>query len=200
MSILLVRHGETPSNRDRVMQVESTPLSPLGMRQAELLASRLRGLGVARVLCSDLERARMTAGPLVRSTGATLVLSPLLRERDFGDLRGTPYSALTCDPFAPDYEPPGGESWPAFYARVAQAFELVCAVRGELAGNLVVITHGLLLRALIQEHVPWPEHAGERPQQFLNTSVTRLSAQAPYAPTLVNCCAHLGATHGGAPC
>jgi broad specificity phosphatase PhoE len=191
MGILLVRHGETPSNRDRIMQVESTPLSPTGARQAELLAPRLARLGVARILCSDLARARATAAPLVRLTGAELVLTELLRERDFGALRGTPYSALTCDPFAADFVPPAGESWPVFHARVAEAFALVSASRRALAGNLVVITHGLVLRALIERHLPWPEGAGERPRLFFNTSVTALTAEEPHTPTLINCCAHL---------
>jgi probable phosphoglycerate mutase len=199
MGILLVRHGETPSNRDRIMQVESTPLSPVGARQAELLAPRLARLGVARILCSDLERARATAAPLSRLTGAELVLTELLRERDFGALRGTPYSALTCDPFAPDFVPPGGESWPVFHARVAEAFTLLSEMRRGLTGNLVVITHGLVLRALVERHLPWPEGAGERPHLFFNTSVTVLSAEQPHAPTLVNCCAHL-TQPGDDPC
>jgi broad specificity phosphatase PhoE len=203
MGILLVRHGETPSNRDRIMQLESTPLSAQGMRQAELLAARLERLGVARVLCSDLERARMTAAPLVALTGAPLSLTPLLRERDFGALRGTPYSALTSDPFASEFVPPGGESWPDFYARAAEAFAFVCATRRDMGeertGRLVVITHGLVLRAWIERHVPWPEDAGERPHLFANTSVTELAAEPPYAPALINCSAHL-LEQAGTPC
>jgi probable phosphoglycerate mutase len=206
MSILLVRHGETPSNRERVMQLEDTPLSALGMRQAELLAPRLHAAGIAEILCSDLTRARMTAEPLLRTSAAPLTLTPLLRERSFGDLRGTPYSALSCDPFAPDFEPPGGESWPVFYARVAEAFALVCARKRALDArgsasvqNLIVITHGLVLRALIQHHVHWPDEAGERPHFFSNTSVTELSGDAPYAVMQLNCCAHLAA-QGANPC
>jgi broad specificity phosphatase PhoE len=192
MSILLVRHGETPSNRERIMQLEGTPLSTLGQQQAELLAQRLCTLGVAQILCSDLARARMTAAPLALRSGAELVLSPLLRERDFGDLRGTPYSALACDPFAPDFVPPGGESWEVFHARVAEAFALISAARRSTDGNLVVITHGLVLRAILQRHVSWPQAAGELPNPLANTSVTLLAGTAPHAPSLINCCAHLG--------
>jgi len=202
MSIILVRHGETPSNRDRIMQVESTPLSELGSTQAERLASRLSARGVAQILCSDLLRARMTAAPLARLTGAELTLTPLLRERDFGELRGRPYAQLACDPFAPDYVPPGGESWEAFHARVADAFTLVCAARRALTGNLVVITHGLVLEALIEHHLSWPAELGPRPVRFANTGVTELSPEPPYTPNLGDCRAHLEASGGprGAPC
>lgn len=198
MSILLVRHGETESNRDRIMQVASTPLSATGLRQAALLAPRLAQLGVARILCSDLARARATAEPLVRLSGAELVLTELLRERDFGDLRGTPYSALSSDPFAPDFVPPGGESWAVFHERVAQAFALITEARRGLSSNLVVITHGLVLRALLQRHLSWQEDEGATPRQFLNTSVTVLSAEPPHTPSLLNCCAHLAQAGGDA--
>lgn len=207
MTILLVRHGETPGNRDRIMQLPDTPLSALGVQQAELLAARLHAGGVTRILCSDLLRARMTAAPLARLSGAQLVLAPLLRERDFGSLRGVPYSQLTCDPFAPDYEPPGGESWAAFHARVAEAFALILDTRRALNGNLVVITHGLVLRALAERHVSWPgadgsppsaaPEGGTRPRVFLNTGVTEISAAPPYVAGLVNCGAHLRLDHAG---
>lgn len=191
MAIILVRHGETASNRDRIMQVESTPLSELGAAQAERLASRLSARGVAQILCSDLLRARMTAAPLARLTGAEPTLTPLLRERDFGELRGRPYAQLGCDPFAPDYVPAGGESWAAFHARVADAFIFICAARRALTGNLVVITHGLVLEALIARHLSWPAELGARPLRFANTSVTELSPEPPYTPNLGNCRAHL---------
>lgn len=203
MAIILVRHGETPSNRDRIMQVESTPLSELGSAQAQRLAARLAARGVAKILCSDLLRARLTAAPLAQLTRAELCLTPLLRERDFGQLRGLPYAQLACDPFAPDYVPPGGESWAAFHLRVAQAFALVCAARRALSGNLVVITHGLVLQALIERHLSWPAALGPRPRQFANTGVTELSPEPPYTPNLGDCRAHLegnGEDPRGAPC
>lgn len=192
MGIILVRHGETAGNRERVMQVAGIPLSELGQRQAELLAVRLHALGVARILCSDLQRAQMTAAPLAAASGLAVELSPLLRERDFGDLRGIAYSALGCDPFAADFVPPRGESWELFHARVADAFATICGAQRETKGNLVVITHGLVARAILQRHVSWPAHR-DAPPALDNTSVTLLAGEVPYAPTLVNCCAHLQA-------
>jgi probable phosphoglycerate mutase len=225
MTILLVRHGETPSNRDRIMQLADTPLSALGMRQAERLAERLSTRGVTGILCSDLLRARMTAAPLERLTGVAPLLTPLLRERDFGQLRGLSYDQLPCDPFAPDYVPPGGESWVAFHARISEAFALITETRRALGGderNLVVITHGLVLHSLAEHHVHWPaanpelparfgsreprastSAPGARPRAFLNTGVTEISAQPPHTAMLVNCCAHLrvdSAGGEGAPC
>ena len=119
MAILLVRHGETDGNAAGILQRPDVPLNARGLRQAEGLARRLMAQGFVHILCSDLLRARMTAAPLAAHTRVTIEESPLLQERNFGDLRGKPYAELPEDPFAPDFAPPNGEGWPGFHARVA---------------------------------------------------------------------------------
>src|ERR1700730_14098884 len=61
-----------------------------------------------RILCSDLLRARMTAAALAVHSGIVIEESPLLQERNFGDLRGVPYAELAANPFGPDFVPPNG--------------------------------------------------------------------------------------------
>lgn len=187
MSILLVRHGETAGNAARVVQRPEIPLSERGIHQAARLAERLLALGLSHVLCSDLVRARMTAEPLAARGGVVIEEMPLLQERNFGDLRGTPYDELTEDPFAPGYVPPGGESVESFHHRVAQAWELVVRRRRGLSGPLVVVTHGLVCRAILANHV----RAGSVPDRFDNTGVTILDPDPPFAARLVNCTRHL---------
>src|SRR5579884_1613792 len=119
MTILLVRHGETDGNARRILQRPEVPLNERGLRQAALLAERLSADGFVHILCSDLLRARMTAAPLAARSGFAVEEHPLLQERNFGDLRGMPYAALSEDPFAADFVPPNGEDWPTFHARVA---------------------------------------------------------------------------------
>src|ERR1700681_2198701 len=106
MTILLVRHGETAGNASRILQRPDVPLNERGLRQADLLAQRLLDHGFAHIVCSDLFRARMTAAPLAARSGIAIEESPLLQERNFGDLRGMPYAELTEDPFGPDFLPP----------------------------------------------------------------------------------------------
>jgi 2,3-bisphosphoglycerate-dependent phosphoglycerate mutase len=152
MTILLVRHGETAGNASRILQRADVPLNERGIGQAEQLAQRLFDHGFAHIVCSDLLRARMTATPLAARSGIEIEESSLLQERNFGDLRGTPYAELTEDPFRPDFVPPNGEDWPTFHARVAAAFDFVVSRRCSVNGNLVVITHGLVCRALVGRH------------------------------------------------
>ena len=186
MTILLVRHGETDGNAARILQRPDVPLNARGMRQAAQLAPRLLARGFDCIVCSDLLRARMTAAPLAVRSGLEIEENPLLQERNFGDLRGTPYAELTEDPFGPDLVPPNGEDWATFHARVAAAFDFVVSRRRSLNGNLVVVTHGLVCRALVERHARLPEGVAV-PALFHNTSVTVLHEKAPHAVSLVNC-------------
>jgi broad specificity phosphatase PhoE len=190
MTILLVRHGETDGNAARILQRPEVPLNERGMRQAEQLAQRLFAHGFVHIVCSDLPRARMTAAPLAARSGIEIEESPLLQERNFGDLRGMPYAALSEDPFGPDVAPPNGEDWPTFHARVADAFAFMVRRRRSLNGNLVVITHGLVCRAVVARHALVPEGAAV-PERFDNTSITVLDKDEPHAVSLLNCTRHL---------
>jgi len=188
--LFLIRHGETVGNASRVVQRPDNPLSPRGVAQAERLARRLAAEGIAQIVSSDLARARTTAEHLQRVTGAPLSFDPLLQERNFGDLRGTPYEELGLDMFAPDYAPPNGETWPAFHARVDQAWARVQAVATATHGRLAVVTHGLVCRSLAARHLLLPD--GEvAPERWENTSLTIVDWPAPWRVRLLNCVAHL---------
>ena len=190
MSIFLIRHGETVGNASRVVQRPDNPLSPRGIAQAERLARRLARERIGRVLSSDLARAAATAEHLRRATRAPLSFDPLLHERNFGDLRGTPYADLGFDMFEPDYEPPNGESWPVFHARVDRAWARVQEVAAATDGHLAVVTHGLVCRSLAARHLILPD--GESaPERWDNTSLTVVDCPAPWHVRLLNCVAHL---------
>jgi broad specificity phosphatase PhoE len=190
MTILLVRHGETAGNASRVLQCADMPLNERGMRQTQQLAGRLLNHGFVHIICSDLLRARMTAAPLAARSGIAIEESPLLQERNFGDLRGVPYADLTEDPFGSDFAPPNGEDWPTFHSRVADAFDFIVRRRRSVNGTLVVVTHGLVCRALVERHALLPEGA-VAPERFDNTSVTVLHEDTPHAVSLINCTRHL---------
>jgi len=188
--IFLIRHGETVGNAARIVQLPDSPLSPRGVAQAERLAHRLAGEGVARIVSSDLARAITTAESVRRATGAPLGFEPLLQERNFGDIRGTSYADLGLDMFAEDYAPPNGESWPVFHARVDRAWARVQALAAATAGNLAVVTHGLVCRSLAAHHLVLPE-GEEAPQRWENTALTIVDWPAPWRVRLLNCVAHL---------
>jgi broad specificity phosphatase PhoE len=197
--ILLVRHGETPFNAARVVQPADTPLSERGLAQATSIARRIAGMGAGAVLASDLERARKTGEIIASAAGSSLELSPLLQERNFGVLRGKPYTELEPDAFAYDYTPPGGESGEDVEARAALAFEMIVKKLESVHGNLVVVSHGLFLAALLRGHASLAPGL-VMTDHFANASLTVIERIAPYRVQSLNDVAHLAdlVAEGGA--
>lgn len=164
MAILIARHGETALNVAGIVQPANTALSPRGLDQADALGSRLaREFRVATIVTSDLLRARQTALKVASRLGRAIEPSPDWRERDFGSLRGRAYGSLEFNPIAMTEAPPGGESLEAFETRVARACEALAARmsqlidarvdRGAPAGDLLLVTHGLVVRQLLATHI-----------------------------------------------
>jgi len=195
MAIVLIRHGETLDNATRVVQLPDAPLSPRGLAQAERLAQRLAREEIAHIVASDYARARVTAERLQAATGAPLSIEPLLRERNFGDLRGRPYAEFDFDPFAPAYAPPNGETWDVFHARVDEAWARVQALAARTPGHLAVVTHGLVCRSLAGRRLLLAD-GDSVPERWENTSVTIIEHPEPWRVRLLNCVAHLADVDG----
>jgi probable phosphoglycerate mutase len=192
MTLLLIRHGETPLNAARVLQPADTPLSELGHAQAAALARRLQDAGLAGIVSSDLPRARQTAEHLAQATGLAIETTPLLQERNFGDWRGLPYDTLPQDPIAMADGAPNGESIAVFEQRVALAFAHVLQLQARLAGPLAVVTHGLVVKAMLQRHATVTPPA-LLPASILNTALSVIAVDPPHAAERVNCTLHLQA-------
>ena len=199
MPVYLIRHGQTAANAARVVQRPEVPLSERGISQARRLARRLAGEGIVHILSSDLRRAAMTAEALAEATSAPIEFESLLHERNFGDVRGTPYAQLDFDLFGPDYEPPGGESWPIFHRRVERAWARVQET-ARSHGNLAVVTHGLVCESLVSRHARLAVGVAPRGSGWANTSVTILEAgNGGWSVRLLNCTDHLDEAAASGP-
>ncbi len=173
MKVYLVRHGQTDGNRDRILQSPDTPLSDLGHRQAQQLAAAFEDVPVDGLLCSVHTRARQTLSPLLAHRNCVVEYSDLLTERNFGDLRGRRYDDIKEDFFADGFHPPNGESVFQFRQRINQTWRFILDKSEQLQGDLLVITHGLVLRELLSQCV------GVEPLElqragFANTCVTEV--------------------------
>lgn len=193
MSIILVRHGETALNRARVLQPADTPLSELGLQQAAAVARRLFWLRPAGLISSDLPRALRTAEAIAQACRLPLERTALLQERNYGYLRGRAYDGLGFDPLTMATAPPGGESALAFELRVARALAMLAARRKTLAGPLVVVTHGLVIRAALLGLANGAA-ASLDDAPIGNTALTILAADPPHRVELLNSTLHLDTT------
>ena len=150
--LILIRHGETVWNRERRMQGQAdSPLSDTGVRQARLLARRMKAIDFSSLYCSDSGRAHHTARCVAEETGHPLIVDRRLRERHFGVFEGLtgpemqarhPEAYVQFKSRDPHYAVPGGESAAAFRDR---ALACLTEIAGRHADELVVIvTHGLV--------------------------------------------------------
>jgi probable phosphoglycerate mutase len=155
--LLLIRHAESTWNVElRWQGHEDPPLSPRGMAQAETLARALAGAPVARILSSDLLRARATAEPLARAFGVEVTLDRRLRELDVGRWggrtrdeirRSEPELLSRFDQGDRDTAAGGGESRSALRERALAALRALAAA--DATGCIAVVTHLGWLREVL---------------------------------------------------
>ena len=155
--LILVRHGESTWNAEERLQGQlDPPLSERGREQARSLTAMLDGVPDERVVCSDLSRARETAGLLGLRPAR---FDPRWREIDVGswagrtaaeiDAQGTELTNWRGGP----RRAPDGEPWEAFSARVAGAIDELIAQ----GGPWVVVCHGGCIR-VATAHLTGADH------------------------------------------
>ena len=142
-TILLARHGETDSNRERRWQGQTqTLLNDTGREQARALARELASDPPDAIYCSDLDRARETAEIVGAGLGLDVHPDPRLREVDVGALAGRSVAELQGTWNRPlDYllaEQP--EIFEEMRSRVMDALIEIAAAHE--ARRVLVVTHG----------------------------------------------------------
>jgi broad specificity phosphatase PhoE len=197
MWIYIVRHGETDGNRNRIVQTPHTPLSALGQEQARQFANAYAHISASHILSSDYTRAKSTALALHEKINCPFSVNELLRERNFGELRGQAYDNIADDFFAEDYHPKGGESHAQFISRIKHAWQYITEFANEQKGDLVVVTHGLVLRSLLFDILNLPKDSITQ-ADIKNTCVTKISKQDHSNIALLCDAAHLAALNADA--
>jgi probable phosphomutase (TIGR03848 family) len=131
-TILLVRHGQTPTTGKLLPgRAAGLHLADQGREQAERAAARIGELpNVAAVYCSPLERARETAAPIGKALGIKPVTTKGLLEADFGEWTGAELKALfklpewrTVQKAPSTFRFPGGESFTEMQLRIVNELD-----------------------------------------------------------------------------
>jgi len=158
MELYVVRHGETQANRERRYSGwTETPLTEAGLKQAEKTGYFLADFNPHMLFCSDLQRARDTAGAIGAACGLQPVVNPLLREINFGQWEGKSFSEIDekwpvevkrwlDDPLT--YSPPGGETVVEVSERMLSFMQKIKA-KNNTSTRVVVVSHGGSIRALL---------------------------------------------------
>jgi probable phosphoglycerate mutase len=159
-----VRHGETEWNfREKQQGHLDSPLTNLGVRQAEAMAIGLSKKNIEVLYSSDLERALQTAGIIAQKLSLSIQTDARLRERHLGLMQGLtgkefnrkyPEEAKKYNSGNPDYALPGGESAPQQYDRCIECAEdLASRNSGQ---RILVVAHGGVLQSFLYKTLNLP--------------------------------------------
>ncbi len=156
LELILVRHGETDSNKKGTyLGWTDVELNEQGLRQARGARDRLEGTRVDEIYCSPLKRAVKTAEIINENLNVRLRLSDALKERNFGiwdDLtyneiiKGFPEQHALWVSDHINYCVEGGESTIQAYGRITEFIDrLIC----NRQGTFMIVTHMGCVRKII---------------------------------------------------
>lgn len=156
MRLLLIRHGQTPSNVDGILDTgyPGPGLTELGHRQARAVPGALQHETIAGLHVSRLLRTHETAAPLAAALGISPRLTEGLEEIQAGDveLRRDEESVDAYQQNQSSWSGgeldgglPGGETGHQFLERYTAALRHIASLYAEEA-TVAVISHGAAIR------------------------------------------------------
>lgn len=156
--LYLIRHGAAEDTAGRCIGHTDVPLGVTGIEQCARLAMAWRPPHDSVLWASDLSRAVRTAQRLAAHwtmNPASIHLHSALRECSFGEWDGRTWADIEAtdrarlDAWMQEWhtlQPPGGESLPAFAARVHVVLDRMASSD---ATSHVVVAHAGVLRAIL---------------------------------------------------
>jgi probable phosphoglycerate mutase len=179
MRLLLIRHGQTPSNVAHLLDtaVPGPGLTRLGERQAAALPAALAGEDIEALYASTLVRTQLTAAPLAAARGLPVLVRDGIRELSAGDLEMRNDEAsierylTTVFAWAAGrtgVRMPGGENG-------VEALGRFDAVVGEIAatgaGTVALVSHGAAIRVWTAARAENVDVAFAAARELANTGV-----------------------------
>jgi len=180
--VILVRHGASaaavPGERFPLVEGHGDPpLAPEGEAQAEAVAERLAGEGIAGLFITTLRRTLETAAPLVKRTGLEAVVVRDLREVSLGEWEGGEFRIRMAegDPVALQAVAeerweviPGAETMASLAERVRAGIDAIAALAGPDVSVAAIVHGGVIGEACRQA-------TGSRPFAFVHSDNGSLS-------------------------
>ena len=175
MKIYIFRHGETTYNRDgRFTGFDDPPLTELGLKQAAIIAEKLKNKNFEIAYQTSLQRSKDTLKAVLQyhHDCQEIIEDNRMIERNYGQLNGLTHEEFIAQNGEEKFNlihrgffetPPDGESFAMVEIRV-QSFidELLPKMRRE-SKNVVISAHGNSIRlfrkimenASVEDTVSW---------------------------------------------
>ncbi|MBI5664159.1 MAG: histidine phosphatase family protein [Nitrospirae bacterium] len=160
MNLLMIRHGEIPSNVNKVYAGRSPEsLTRSGVLQAIQASEKLKGYKIDALYSSPIQRALETAQIIAEKVGVDLRVDGSFRELEMG-----PWEGMSEDDVARLYpnewsvwshkpaelKLPGRETLDELLARVLAGIRNL--YQDDPANNTVIVTHVAIIRVLLLWH------------------------------------------------
>ncbi|MBW3569408.1 histidine phosphatase family protein [Candidatus Parcubacteria bacterium] len=187
-TVYFVRHGQSIDNASPVFQSVDSPLSEIGINQAENIAKRLSAIEFELLIASPIRRAKETAERIANKAGKDVIFSDLFVERiKPSEIDGKPWTddeankvwrAWEKSLYSPRLRISDGENYDDTIARVDKALAFL---QERPESTLAVVTHGYFLRALVARVLLGDDLTGTMMKRFQervfveNTAITVLN-------------------------
>ena len=197
-TIILVRHGESQTNLEKIFTGQlDAPLTERGRTQAERMAQYLDQYKVDKIYASSLQRAVQTAQAICARQNCPIEPVEALREMNAGAWQGLPFEKI-AEQFPENYQnwrqdiskatPEGGETCAELYNRVTAFFqEILCSPEQ----TVCLVAHATPIRMLesyikagsvsVAQQIPWVP----------NASVTVYQYDGKFHEVVRGCCDYL---------
>ena len=163
--VIFVRHGQPDFPYDRLYcdEREDPVLTEEGKRQANEAAELLKAESVDAIYVSPLQRALMTAQPIIDALNVPFHVDAQLKERPFGAWDGMYFDDIQRD-FPDEFKawkrdpvgfvPEGGESIQDHRVRITSAVQQIVA--SHPGGMVVVVMHVGPIRMCVTDALQMP--------------------------------------------
>jgi broad specificity phosphatase PhoE len=184
VTLYLTRHGETEWNVEKRMQGwQDSPLTEKGKQDAMRLGKRLEAVDLTAIYASTSGRAFETAQLIRGKRLVPIYADEQLREMHLGDWEGKTHEEIKeMDPIAFEhfwnyphlYTPRRGERFIDVQNRAFAAIKRIVERHSE--GNILIVTHGVVLKAVIARFKNVPLKELWAPPYMYGTSITIVKA------------------------
>ncbi len=156
--IYIFRHGQTYYNKNKIFTGwKDSKLTPLGIKQAEKIARKLKGKKIDMAFRSHLSRSRQTLKIVLKyhPECKKVITDDRIIERSYGDLQGMShrvfirkYGKELFDKYHRSYDipPPGGESIKMVEKRVMKFIKDLIKIMKKERVNVAISAHGNSMR------------------------------------------------------
>ncbi|OCG49943.1 hypothetical protein A9G35_00630 [Gilliamella sp. Choc5-1] len=188
LNLYLIRHGQTQWNiKDQMQGSKDSPLTEQGILGAKLTGQHLKDISFMQAYSSPQKRAVDTRNYIVNENNIAIDTFELadLREMDFGLWEGKhvptlkqdvpEFNVYLTDPANFDASVNQGENYADILARMKQALNTIVQNAPQDSGNILVVSHGTVLRILlcVLNGGDWRLHRDEEYfPRMLNTSIS----------------------------